>query len=84
MASKLDLDKDAQRVIELVESTGITKRHGVLVLIFGRRHARVAGYLNENPFNAARAMVEFLLEKYPHAKRPAWVRQLRMRPSKLR
>lgn len=77
-----NFDDDARRVIELVESTGITKRRGVVVLIFGRRRARVVGYLNENPFNAARAMVEFLLDRYPDAKRPAWVRRLRARHGK--
>ena len=60
-----NFDEDARRVIELVEETGITKRQGVIVLIFGRRHARFAGYLNANPYNAARAMVEFSWRNIP-------------------
>ena len=73
MAKKFD--HDAQRAIKLIEDTGITERAGVLVLIFGRRNHRVVGYLNDNPYNAARAMVQFLVGKYPHARRPAWLRR---------
>jgi hypothetical protein len=75
-------EDDARRAIESVERTGITKRQGVLVLIFGRRTRAVVGYLNENPYNAARAMVEFLIEKYPDAKRPVWVRDLTTKRSR--
>jgi hypothetical protein len=68
--------EDARRAIEILQETGIAEREGVLVLIFSRRGRSVVGYLNDNPYNAARAMVEFLVEKYPDAKRPAWVRRI--------
>jgi len=69
------LTDDVRRVIELVEATGITGRRGVLVLVFSRSGRGVAGCLNANPYNAARAMVEFPLQKYPNTKRPAWLRR---------
>jgi hypothetical protein len=65
----------ARRVIELVKQAGITERQGVLILVFSRRGHRVIGYLNANPYNAARAMVEFLVQKYPHGKPPASLRR---------
>jgi len=73
---------DARRVIDLVEASGITRRQSVLVLVFSREKPRVAGYLNANPYDAARAMVEFLLQTYPDAKRPAWLRHATGRRSK--
>jgi hypothetical protein len=73
---------DAQRVIDLVEATGITRRRSVLLLVFSRAKPDVAGYLNANPYDAARAMVEFLLQKYPDAKRPGWLRHTTSRRSK--
>lgn len=77
MARKFE--DDARRAIEAIEKTGITEREGVLVLVFGRRKQRVAGYLNDNPYVAALAMVEFLIQRYPNARRPAWVRRLMAR-----
>jgi hypothetical protein len=68
--------QDAQRAINAVLSTGVSRRRGVVVLVFSRRGSRVAGYINDNPYDAARALVEFLLEKYPDATPPAWVRRL--------
>ena len=68
-------ERDARRAIERVEATGILDRQGILVLVFNRNH-RVAGCLRGNPYNAARALVEFLLDEYPDAKRPAWLRRV--------
>jgi len=59
-----------------MKSIGITQRRGVLVLVFNRSGQKVFGYLNANPYNAARAMVEFLVQQYPGAKRPEWLRRL--------
>jgi hypothetical protein len=47
----------------------------VFVLGFDGNH-RVVGYLKGNPYNAARALVEFLVQEYPDAKRPEWLRQI--------
>lgn len=72
MATKFE--KGARRAIELMEAAGIPKRQGILVLVFNRnRH--VVGYLKGSPYNAARALVEFLIQEYPDAKRPAWLRR---------
>ena len=72
MATKFE--KDTRRAIELMKAAGIPKRQGILILVFNRNH-RVVGYLRGNPYNAARALVEFLLDEYPDAKRPAWLRR---------
>jgi hypothetical protein len=72
MATKLE--KDARRAIEIMEAAGIPKHQGILVLVFNGHH-RVAGYLRGNPYNAARALVEFLVQEYPDAERPDWLRR---------
>lgn len=66
--------KNASLAIELMKAARIPERHGILVLVFGRSH-HVAGHLRGNPYNAAWALVEFLIQEYPDANRPAWLRR---------
>lgn len=74
--------EDALRAINCIRGTHIPRRRGILVLVFDRKGPRVAGYLNANPYNAARAMVEFLLQEFPDASRPAWLKRAAIRKAK--
>jgi hypothetical protein len=67
------LAKDAKRVIDLVRATGIGKRQGVVMLVFDPAEGNVAGYITVDPIMAALALVEYLEQEYPSARRTSHI-----------
>jgi hypothetical protein len=60
---------DAKQAIELVKATGVGDRQGVVMLVFDLAEGDVTGYVNVDPVLAALALIEYLEQKDPRAKR---------------
>lgn len=66
---RLRLMNDAKQAIELVKATGVGDRQGVVMLVFDLAEGDVTGYVNVDPVLAALALIEYLEQKDPRAKR---------------